>query len=91
MIEIVEETEHGRAVVATERIEPGCFGMEVFTERALMIFPTRNSQGDRSGPVPQILSPNPQLWSDWICYQQQPQDVKDRILQLYTDMECRKY
>lgn len=89
MIKIVEETDHGKAVVATKRLEPGCFGLEVFTEKALVVFPVRGTEGDCSGPVPAILEPAPQLWTDWYFYQQQSQDLKDRILQLYTEMDCR--
>ena len=88
MFKIVEETERGKAVVATERLEPGFFGLEVFTEEALMVFPTRGSKEDHSGPVPPILAPGPQMWTDWHTYQQHPRHVKDRILELYTEMEC---
>ena len=91
MFKIVEGTERGRAIVATQQIEPGCLGKEVFTERALMVFPTHGSNEDRSPAVPQILKPEPgpQMWSDWISYLEQPQDLKDRIFQMYTDMTCR--
>mmetsp|Transcript_26723 Transcript_26723/g.43971 ORF Transcript_26723/g.43971 Transcript_26723/m.43971 type:complete len:521 (-) Transcript_26723:229-1791(-) len=82
----IEETEtRGRAVVATERLEPGLSGLEVLTERALMVFPTR---GSNDGPVPHFLAPNPQLFTDWCNYLQQPKEIQERILNLYTDMEC---
>jgi len=90
MFKIVEGTEHGRAIVATQRIDPGCLGKDVFTERALMVFPTPGSNEDHSPDVPKILKPEPgpQMWSDWISYLEQPQQLKDRIFQLYTDMTC---
>jgi hypothetical protein len=88
----VEETEtRGKAVVATKRLEPGLSGLVVITEKALIIFPTLGRDENNSdGPVPDFLEPNPQLFSDWCRYLEQPEDVQKRILSLYNDMECRK-
>ena len=95
MFKIVEGTERGRAIVATQQIEPGCLGKEVFTERALMVFPTPASKNEdhHSPAVPQILKPEPgpQMWSDWISYLEQPQELKDRMFHMYTDMTCRTF
>jgi hypothetical protein len=91
MIKIEETVNRGKGVIATEKLEPGNFGLEVFTEKALMVFPTRGSQDDFSGPVPDILAPGPQLWADWSAYLKQPSEVKERILKLYTELDCRTY
>lgn len=89
MIKIDETENRGMAIIATEKLEPGSFGLEIFTEKALMIFPTMGSLNDCSGPVPEILAPGPQLWSDWSVYLKQPQHVKERVLKLYTELDCR--
>ena len=89
LIEITETESRGKAVVATKRLQPGVFGLEVFTEKALIVFPTRRK--DHDGPVPFFLEPNPQLFSDWCNYLKQPKEIQQKILSLYTDMECRTY
>eukprot|EP00536_Pseudo-nitzschia_multiseries_P009774 jgi/Psemu1/242383/estExt_Genewise1.C_2820050 len=38
--------------------------------------------------VPTFLEPCPQLFLDWHTYVQQSQSVKDRVLKLYTEMDC---
>lgn len=90
MIRIEETNVRGKAVVATKRLEPGLSGLEVFTEKALIVFPTK-AENDKDGPVPDFLEPNPQLFSDWCRYLEQTPEIRQRILGLYTDMECRKY
>jgi hypothetical protein len=91
MIKIEETENRGKAVIATEKLEPGNFGLEVFTEKALVVFPTRGSLDDCSGPVPAILAPGPQLWTDWSAYIKQPLELKERILKLYTELDCCTY
>lgn len=90
MIRIEETEARGKAVVATKRLEPRLSGLEVFTEKALIVFPTR-TENDKDEPVPDFLEPNPQLFSDWCRYLEQPREIQQRILSLYTDMECRAY
>jgi hypothetical protein len=92
LVKVTETPNRGRAVVATKKLEPGISGLEIITEKALMIFPTLGRGQDHDdGLVPDFLQPNPQLFSDWCRYLEQPEEVKRRILSLYTDMECRKY
>ena len=88
-VEIRESPDRGNTLVATCRIEPEPpFGYHVYTDEALLVMPTYGSEDDQSGAPPEILKPGPQLWTDWWTYQQQTDDVKDRILGLYTDMRC---
>lgn len=94
MFRIEETKSRGKAVVATKRLEPGLSGLEVFTEKALIIFPTlgrSDSNESKDGPVPGFLEPNPQLFSDWCRYLEQPKEIQQKILSLYTDMECREF
>ena len=87
MIRIQAVEGRGLAVVATEDLDPGLFGLRVFQEEALLVFPPID---DRSGPVPEFLDPCPQLFSDWHTYLQQPNSVKAKVLKLYNDMDCGK-
>jgi hypothetical protein len=89
MYEIVETEKRGKVVLATERLVPGPFGLQVFKEEALLAIPTRGSEMDKSGPVPSILAQGPQMWTDWWTYLQQPEELKQRVLQLYTEMDCK--
>lgn len=88
MFRIQETKDHGKAVVATERLEPGPFGLSIFREEALIIIPTRGTELDKSGPCPAILEPGPQMWTDWWTYLQQPEDIKKRLLSMYIEMDC---
>jgi hypothetical protein len=93
MIRIEETESRGKAVIATRRLEPGLTGLEVLTEKALIVFPTlgrHDCNNSKDGPVPDFLEPNPQLFSDWCRYLEQPKEIQQRILSLYTDMECRE-
>ena len=91
MIRIEHVEGRGLAVIATKRLEPGLFGLKVFTEQALIVFPPMGTEKDRSGPVPKFLDPCPQLFVDWYTYLQKPESIKDRVLMLYNEMNCRKY
>jgi hypothetical protein len=92
LIEVTETANRGRAIVATKKLVPGISGLEVITEKALVIFPTFGGCEDSDDePVPDFLGPNPQLFSDWCRFLEQPEDVKKRVLSLYTDLDCRKY
>jgi hypothetical protein len=88
MFKVVETEDHGRAVVATEKLEPSPFGLLVFKDPALLTFPTRGTERDQSGSVPEILELGPQMWTDWWAYLQEPDEIKQRVLDLYTEMEC---
>ena len=90
MITIEKVEGRGLAVIATECLDPGLFGLEIFTEKALVIFPPMGTKEDQSGPVPKFLDPCPQLFVDWYAYLQEPKAVKDRVLKLYHEMDCRK-
>jgi len=88
-IKIEENGEHGKTVVAAKRLEPEPpFGLRVFTDEALLVMPTRNSDADQSGAPPEILEPGPQMWTDWWAFRQKPAEVRRRILNLYSDMDC---
>lgn len=88
-VRIQDTWDHGKTLVATKRLDPEPpFGLKIFTDEALLVMPNRNSDADRSGIPPEILEPGPQMWTDWWAYCQQPLDVRRRILNLYTDMEC---
>lgn len=88
-VEIKESKHHGKTLVATKRLEPELpFGLLVFMDEALLVMPTRGSEADMSGAPPEILEPGPQMWTDWWTYRQQPEEVRQRILSLYTDMDC---
>jgi len=78
----------GLAVIATKRLDPGLFGLKVFTEQALIVFPPIGTKTDQSGLVPKFLDPCPQLFVDWYAYLQEPKSVKDRVLKLYNEMDC---
>jgi hypothetical protein len=88
LCQIEETAEHGRVVVATQKIEPGPLGMLIFREEALLAVPTTGTFEDKSGPVPAILEAGPQMWTDWFYYCQKPEEVKSRILQMYVEMDC---
>ena len=95
MIEITQ-TEPGRGlgVVATKDLHPGIFGLKVITEEALIVFPTLGTDEDQSGSsskVPKFLEPCPQVYADWYRYLQEPKSIKDRILMLYNEIDCRTY
>lgn len=90
MIGIERVEGKGLAVVATKRLDPGLFGLKVFTEEALVVFPPMGAKEDHSGPVPKFLDPCPQLFVDWYAYLQEPNSVKKRVLNLYKDADCRK-
>lgn len=85
---IKDTKDHGQALVTTRKLSPGPHGLLAFSEKALLNFPTRDSPEDKSGPVPDLLAPSPQLWADWWFFQQQPEDIKIRVLDMYTEMEC---
>eukprot|EP00980_Cylindrotheca_fusiformis_P000734 scaffold174_cov98-Cylindrotheca_fusiformis.AAC.3 len=88
VVEIKETETHGKALVSTECLDPGHLGLLVFREEALLACPNRGSKEDKSGPVPHMLEQGPQMWTDWWAYQQQPKDIKKRILDLYCEIEC---
>jgi hypothetical protein len=89
LYKIVETETHGKAVIATEHLKPGPFGFEVFRAEALLLLPPRGSEIDKSGPVPIILSKfDPQIWTDYWIYRQQPESIKRRVLKMYADMDC---
>ena len=90
MIKIEQVEGRGLAVVATERLDPGLFGLKIFTEKALVVFPPIGTKEDQSGAVPQFLDPCPQLFVDWHAYLQESKDVRERVLKLYNEMDCRK-
>lgn len=88
-VKIKESEDHGKTLVAAIHLEPEPpFGFHVFTDEALLVMPTRGSEDDKSGTPPKILEPGPQMWTDWWTYLQQPDEVRQRILSLYTDMDC---
>lgn len=85
----IEETDsHGKAMVATKKIEPGPLGLLVFKEEALLAIPTRGTPRDNSGREPEFLAEGAQLWTDWWFYRQQPKGIRDRILRMYKEMDC---
>ena len=90
MIKIEQVEGRGLAVVATESLDPGLFGLEIFTEKALVVFPPIGTKEDQSGPVPKFLDPCPQLFVDWHAYLQESRAIKDRVLKLYNEMDCRE-
>jgi hypothetical protein len=87
-VEVAETEEHGKALVSTACLKPGHLGLLVFREEALLTCPVRGSKQDNSGPVPHLLEQGPQLWTDWWAYRQQPENVKQRVLDMYSDMNC---
>lgn len=88
-VQIQDTQDHGKTLVATKRLEPERpFGLHIFTDQALLVMPTFGSDTDHSGLPPEILEPGPQMWTDWWTFQQQPEDIRHRILDLYTDMDC---
>lgn len=92
-IRITNVEGRGLAVTATKHLDPGLFGIKVFSEVALIVFPPMGTKADQSVQVPKFLAPSPhspQLFVDWNAYLQEPKSVKDRVLKLYTEMECRK-
>ena len=92
MIEITQtKSGRGLGVVATEDLHPGIFGLKVITEEALIVFPTLEDQSGGSSKVPKFLEPCPQVYADWYRYLQEPQSIKDRILMLYNEIDCRTY
>ena len=89
MYEIQKTEYHGLALVATERMDPGPQGLVVFREEALLVIPTRGSEQDVSGPPPTILDRfDPQIWTDWCFFRTQPTSLKQKILGMYTEMDC---
>eukprot|EP00339_Tiarina_fusa_P005425 CAMPEP_0117014022 /NCGR_PEP_ID=MMETSP0472-20121206/11458_1 /TAXON_ID=693140 ORGANISM="Tiarina fusus, Strain LIS" /NCGR_SAMPLE_ID=MMETSP0472 /ASSEMBLY_ACC=CAM_ASM_000603 /LENGTH=505 /DNA_ID=CAMNT_0004717487 /DNA_START=90 /DNA_END=1604 /DNA_ORIENTATION=+ len=88
LCQIKDTIEHGRVIVATQKIQPGPLGLVVFREDALLAIPTTRTPEDLSGPVPDILEAGPQLWTDWFYYSQKSEEVKSRILQMYVEMDC---
>jgi len=88
MIGIEHVEGRGLAVIARKRLDPGLFGLQIFTEEALVVFPPMGTKEDRSGPAPNFLDPCPQLFVDWYAYLQQPKPIRDRVLKLYSDMDC---
>jgi len=78
----------GLAVVATQNLDPGLFGLEIFEEKALMVFPPMGTKDDLSGPVPNFLDPCPQLFVDWYAYLQEPKSIRTKVMKLYNDMKC---
>jgi hypothetical protein len=94
MIEIIQtKSGRGLGVVATKDLHPGIFGLKVITEEALIVFPTLGTDEDQSGgsKVPKFLEPCPQVYADWYRYLQEPQSIKDQILMLYNELDCRTY
>lgn len=88
-VKIKESDEYGKILVATRELEPQLpFGLQLFTDDALLIMPKYCSEQDKSGPPPEILEPGPQMWTDWYYFTQKPRHVRQRILRLYCDMDC---
>jgi hypothetical protein len=88
-VQIRVSEDHGKTVVATTRLEPEPpFGLLVFTDEALLVMPTRGSERDESGAPPEILQPGPQMWTDWWAFRQRPEEIQQRILSLYIDLDC---
>ena len=88
-VRIQENSDYGMTLVATKCLEPELpFGMHVFTEEALLVMPNQGSERDYSGSPPEILKPGPQMWTDWWTFRRQPQNVRERILGLFTDVHC---
>ena len=91
MLYQIENTEfHGKAMVATQDIQPGPEGFTILKENAILRMPTAGTNGDMSGTPPSILDKfDPQIWTDWYIFQQQPPEVKSKILDMYHEMDCR--
>jgi hypothetical protein len=90
MFEIQETKHHGIAIVAKQRLEPGADGLIVFREEALLTVPNRGSERDQYGDPPAILDKfDPQIWTDWNFFLQQPDSTKEKVLKMYTAMKCK--
>ncbi|CAJ1966483.1 unnamed protein product [Cylindrotheca closterium] len=87
-VEMKQTEDHGMVLVSTKSLEPGPLGLIVFRETALLSIRTRGSSLDESGPVPDYLAEGPQMWTDWWYFQQQPKDIRDRILKMYQETDC---
>lgn len=88
-VKVQQSRDHGKTLVATTRLEPERpFGLHIFTDTALLVMPTFGTEADKSGTPPEILQPGPQMWTDWWTFRQQSEEIRRRILDLYTDMEC---
>ena len=90
MIKIDNVDGHGLAVIATERLDPGLSGLKIFAEKALIVFPPMGTEKQFPGPVPKFLDPCPEVFVDWHTYLQKPKSVKDRVLNFYSEMNCRE-
>ena len=88
MYRMVETEDRGKVLLATKRLDPGLMGLEVFKEEALLAIPTRGSALDKSGPVPTILEAGPQMWTDWWFYKKQPEEIRQRVLAMYNELDC---
>ena len=91
MLYQIENTEfHGKAMVATQDIQPGPEGFTILKEDAILRMPPAGTNGDMSGTPPSILDKfDPQIWTDWFIFRQQPIEVKSKILDMYHEMDCR--
>lgn len=49
MFQITQTEDHGLAVIATERLDPGDHGLSVMTEKALLHLPRCGSEQDKVG------------------------------------------
>ncbi|KAL3943287.1 MAG: hypothetical protein SGBAC_002658 [Bacillariaceae sp.] len=89
-VEVKLTGDHGKVLVSTESLEPGPLGLIVFRETALLSIRTQGSSLDVSGPVPDYLVEGAQMWTDWWSFQQQPKDIRDRIMDMYTETDCEQ-
>jgi hypothetical protein len=86
-VEIREVEGFGSAVVARADLVPESVGMEVFREEALIIFPPHNPA--LSPPWGRSRRELPErCWQDYLHFLEQPDDVQEKVLSFYADMEC---
>ena len=88
---IVETETHGKAMIATQDINPGPHGITILQEKALLTVPPNGSELDLSGEPPSILDKfDPQIWTDWWKFKQQTCVEKQKCIMetMYYEMDC---
>jgi hypothetical protein len=91
LVEIRETDSVGKAVVAKQYLAPGLTGLEVFREKALVVFPQRGNSLDGSGapPWPRGLGQwnLDQNWTNYWWWKQQSDDVRRKVMSFYVEID----
>jgi SET domain len=84
-VEVIVTSDYGKAVVAKVDLTPGTLGVEIFREEALIIFPPHDMKN--LPPWGRTKLFDDRAWSDYQHFLKQPEDVQEKVLSFYAEMD----